>query len=241
MLWLLPFICSAGICWLNRGRIAAVMAPPVAARPAFGAGPFASSPYLLPRAAAGYGSTPYSTGQLLLPQHAGAPAASPFAYANPLAPAMAAPEPVMAPAVSPALSPIAVMRCGADGCMIRPEPRPWDDATLGRMPGAFTAPKDFPVYVLSFGPVGWAHVLVNHPDEGAVEGWVETRLLTDAPASPPATSVPIASPTGTGQVPSPRSVRNARKEAITSWHEEFMRKRGQQGRAALPPPQHRRK
>ena len=240
MLWLIPFLCSGAICWLNRDRISAAVAPsrmsPVA-RPAFafGAQPFAS-PYLLPRAAAGYGSTPYGTGQLLLPS---GPAASPFAYADAGRP-MAAPFLSEAPAPAQPATPIAILRCSGDGCMIRPEPRAWDDATLGRMPGAFTAPKDFPVYVLSYGPVGWAHVLVNHPDEGAVEGWVETRSLTDAPPSPP--SMTPATPSmssgasataGTGQAV------DGKGDAMLR-HQQFMTKRGP-GRAMPSPPPRRRR
>ena len=232
MLWLLPFICSAGICWLNRDRIAAAVAPPRAvARPMFGAGPFATSPFLLPRAAAGFGGTPYGVGPLLLSPapavayaNANAPAASPFAYAS-------------APPESSPTAPIALLRCAADGCMIRPEPRPWDDATLGRMPGAFTAPKDFPVYVLSYGPVGWAHVRVNHPDEGSVEGWIETRSLTDAlpAASPP----PTSSATSATSATSTGAVVNGRNDAMAR-HQQFMQKRGP-GRAAPPPPPPRRR
>lgn len=146
----------------------------------------------------------------------------------------------------PAMQPIALMRCAADGCMIRPEPRSWDDATLGRMPGAFTAPKDFQVYILSYGPAGWARVLVNHPDEGAVEGWVETRSLTtsvpvygpsgaaaQSEASVSSTSSTASTPTSTGRVVNGSSDAMAR-------HQEFMQKRGGQGRAAPPPPPRRR-
>ena len=240
MLWLLPFICSGAICWLNRDRIAAVAAPRAVARSTFGAGPFAT-PYLLPQAAqaAGYGNMPYGTGQLMLPPaaspfaYASAPAATPFAYAY--ANANPSPEP-SAPAA--AATPIALLRCAADGCMVRPEPRAWDDATLGRMPGSFTAPKDFPVYVLSYGPVGWAHVLVNHPDEGAVEGWVEMRSLTDAPASPPSMGTPAASPATSG-APSTGAVVNASGDAMAR-HLQFMSKRGP-GRAPSPPPPPRRR
>lgn len=128
--------------------------------------------------------------------------------------------------------------------MIRPEPRPWDDATLGRMPGAFTAPKDFPVYVLSYGPVGWAHVLVNHPDEGAVEGWVETRSLTDAPVANPPSAAPVATPPMT---PAPTSATvstgeavNGRNEAMMR-HLQFMQKRGRGQMRATPPPPPRRR
>ena len=252
MLWLIPFLCSGAICWLNRDRIAAAAAPSRAlavTRPtfAFGARPLAS-PYLLPRAAAGYGSTPYGTGRLLLPP---SPAASPFAYADPYTAAPAAPMPPSDPsffspmgqasASTAPTAPIALLRCSGDGCMIRPEPRAWDDATLGRMPGAFTAPKDFPVYVLSYGPVGWAHVLVNHPDEGAVEGWVETRSLTDAAPSPAPAPAPMQSPMGTNPspatMPSTGEVANGRDEAKAR-HLEFMQKRGQGGGGrAAPPPQ----
>ena len=244
MLWLIPFLCSGAICWLNRERIGAAVAPsrvmPVAR---FGARPLAS-PYLLPRAVAGYGSTPYGTGQLLLPP---GPAASPFAYADAGRP-MPMPLPSEAPAPAPPATPIALLRCSGDGCMIRPEPRAWDDATLGRMPGAFTAPKDFPVYVLSYGPVGWAHVLVSHPDEGAVEGWVETRSLTDAAPTPAAASAapaPGMSPTSASTPGAPSTgqvVSNGREEAMAR-HFEFMQKRGQgqSGRAAPPPPPPRRR
>ena len=239
MLWLLPFLCSGAICWLNRDRIVAVATPPRAVtRPAFAAGSFAT-PYLLPRAAAGYGSTPYGTGPLLLPQ-AGSPAASPFAYAGaPLEPFMSAVAPApIAPAMGQA-GPIALLRCSADGCMVRPEPRPWDDATLGRMPGAFTAPKDFPVYVLSYGPVGWAHVLVEHPDEGAVEGWIETRSLTDAPASTPSppSMASAATPTPSG-VPATGEVVNGRDEAMAR-HLQYMQKRPRAAAPPAPPPRRR--
>lgn len=128
--------------------------------------------------------------------------------------------------------------------MIRPEPRAWDDAVLGRMPGAFTAPKDFPVYVLSYGPVGWAHVLVNHPDEGAVEGWVQTSSLTDAAPTPPPAS-PVSSPMSPSPsaTPSTGEVNAAREQAMAQ-HMEFMQKRGQKSGAAqqaLLPPRRRSK
>lgn len=228
MLWLLPFLCSGAICWLNRDRIGvARVAPSSAMRPVFHAGPS----YLALPQTAGYRNTPYGVGHLLL-----APAASPFGYAD-AGPsgdpsAFMPPEPLaQVPPTAPATGPIALLRCSEDGCMIRPEPRPWDDATLGRMPGAFTAPKDFPVYVLSYGPVGWAHVLVNHPEDGTVEGWVETRSLTDAPIATtiPTSASPVSGPTRTATRTS-----SARNDAMAR-QQQFMRQQSRGG--ALPRPQ----
>ena len=239
MLWLLPFLCSGAICWLNRDRIAAAAAPPrVAVRPTFGAGPFATSYFALPPAAAGYGSTPYGVGQLALPAaspSSTAPAASPFAFGSD--PYL---QPLQSPAPSPTLqtpAPIAVLRCAIDGCPVRPEPRAWDDATLGRMPGSFTAPRGFPVYVLSYGPVGWANVLVNHPDEGAIEGWIEARFLTEAPieSASPGSSASPASP-GTSTTSSTTTTAGT-SEAMAR-HLEFVQRRGP-GRSPPPPPRRR--
>lgn len=226
MLWLLPFLCSGAICWLNRERIGGAIAPPPMPRPAFNMAAFAPAPYLALPQTAGYRNTPYGVGNLLL-----APAASPFAYPE------GNPSPYMEPEASPPTvptAPIALLRCSADGCMIRPEPRPWDDATLGRMPGAFTAPKDFPVYVLSYGPEGWARVLVNHPEDGSVEGWIETRSLTDAPI--------VASPPAPSATPAPRSSATDPTAAETmstaiARHQQFMSR--QRPGAAPSPPQRR--
>ena len=222
MLWLIPFLCSGAICWLNRDSIAAVAAPRTAPRPAFGAGPFATSYFALPPAAAGYGSTPYGVGQLALPPVGTAPAASPFAFAND--PYL---QPLQSPAPLPAVqtpAPIALLRCAIDACPVRPEPRAWDDATLGKMPGAFTAPRGFPVHVLSYGPVGWANVLVNHPDEGAVEGWIEARFLTEAPIESAASET----------APSSSTAATAGTADALARHLQFMQKRGT-GRGAPPP------
>ena len=99
-------------------------------------------------------------------------------------------------------TPIATLYC-ADRCPIRPEPRPWNDQTMG--PFGFTAPRGHPVSVLSYGPVGWAHVLVQHPDDPSpVEGWVETRFLTNSPTPQPAPA-PQPQPTASAQGPTDQS------------------------------------
>ena len=75
-------------------------------------------------------------------------------------------------------APIATLRAAIDRCPVRPEPRAWDDASMGRF--GFAVPRGYPIAVLAFGPVGWAHVLIQHPDDPSpVDGWVETKNLAD--------------------------------------------------------------
>ena len=90
-----------------------------------------------------------------------------------------------APGLAPhaARAPLALMRCGVDGCHVRPEPRPWNDA-WGRF--GFSIPSDYPVGVIAMREDGWAHVELYHPDHGRVDGWIEAAHLV--PDSRPRTS-----------------------------------------------------
>lgn len=81
-------------------------------------------------------------------------------------------------------SPMALMRCGLEGCSVRPEPRAWNDA-WGRF--GFTIPQDYPVGIIGMGPPGWVRVELHHPDHGLIDGWIEAaHLLPAAPAVPAA-------------------------------------------------------
>lgn len=87
------------------------------------------------------------------------------------------------PASSPAppSGPVIARARTTTAAWIRPEPRPWDDA-WGRF--GFRVPAGFPVGVMHFAPAGWAHVAVDHPDEGRVEGFIEATALTPEQATP---------------------------------------------------------
>ena len=84
-----------------------------------------------------------------------------------------------APGLAPhaAGAPLALMRCGVDGCHVRPEPRAWNDA-WGRF--GFSIPSDYPVGVIAMREDGWAHVELYHPDHGRVDGWIEAAHLVPA-------------------------------------------------------------
>lgn len=84
--------------------------------------------------------------------------------------------------------PIALMKTNAR-TFVRPEPRAWDDSQ-GRF--GFSVPAGFPVAIVALPPQvppGWTKVALQHPDHGAVEGFVEGKFLSPANA-------PLAAPAG---------------------------------------------
>lgn len=211
MIWLPILAAGAGIGWLL-----ARMSRPAPAQPQVLSAAQAQSIYgMSPYAGDVGGSSIYATGlpssmlaglptftgltgqeMPLLPPASGLGALiaeSPYTQFDPYSSAAYA-EPTFVPnavAFAPAPTfaqqapqPIAVLRCATD-CWVRPQPVPWDDR-MGRQAGAFRAPRGHVVQVLSFGPAGWAHVLVDHPDDGRVDGWIETRSLDNGqPAAQP--------------------------------------------------------
>ena len=80
-------------------------------------------------------------------------------------------------------------------CWIRPEPRaPMDPAEQERF--GFTCPAKFPLTLLAFGPPslppGWAHVELQHPDHGPVQGYVEIANLAGLTAAQPSAAAKAA-------------------------------------------------
>ena len=88
---------------------------------------------------------------------------------------------------------LARMRCGVDGCSVRPEPRDWNDA-WGRF--GFSIPLGYPVNVIAMGPPGWVQVELHHPDDGIVDGWIEAEYLS--PSSTHLSARDGASPSSSG-------------------------------------------
>ena len=149
-------------------------APPAYADPTFvpNAAPFTPSPYFV--------APPPGPSAFVQQPAPGMYGPPPDPYAQSLFQSPFQPYPAQPfPSQGAPPQPIAVLRCAADRCWVRPQPIPWDDR-MGRQDGAFSAPRGHVFNVLAFGPVGWAHVLVQHPDDGLVEGWVETRFLENA-------------------------------------------------------------
>jgi hypothetical protein len=194
MLWLVPPLIGLGALLWNSRRAPVAEVAPVLTPVTYPALPaYASSALVAPeiRVPAAPMMGP-GAGQML-------PQAAPTAWIAPSAPAYA-PEPAMSsplpesympaqpfsvpapqapsgfgppPPPPQAAQPIAIMAT-TEKTWIRPEPRPWDDR-MGRF--GFTAPGGFVLGVLSYGPVGWAHVAFQHPDDGPGDGWIETRFL----------------------------------------------------------------
>lgn len=207
MIWLLPLALGAGVLWaVNRAGRAA---PPIMMTPAQTSAMFAPPPYAgegLPGMSGGGmpGMMSGGGGASLAPMLGAyvAPALQAQPYDPASDPALYGAQPLMGVYGAPPQSqmnatpqqPIATLRCAAERCWVRPEPRQWDDATMGRF--GFTAPRGFPIHVLSFGPTGWANVVVEHPDDGMVEGWVETQYLESAPSGMASSSA--ARPSGGG-------------------------------------------
>lgn len=106
------------------------------------------------------------------------------------------------------------MRC-RERVWILAEPRVFDGA---RGPKDFTAPAGFPVGVRAFAPPGFAQVLVQHPEHGPVEGFVEANKL--APEGAPvgaagqgAQSAGIAGAAGGAKLAGPTAAQKRRMRA----------------------------